>query len=234
MNSRPVFPDTHWTRLEREGGTAEGMEWFCETYRPAVLKYLQGMFEHHEAEDLCQEFFVKIVLGRDIPRRAEQSRGSLRALLHTALRRFLSNHQRGLRARKRSVLSASVALDAAPSTAPCFLDERTVPPDRAFDQAWAALLLERVVAAAEERWAARRRQALFAQLRPALDGSGLSRPHAEIAAELGLTVREVTYGLSRLRQLAGKLLLEEITRTVAGTRDVEEEWTAVRQALEQR
>jgi DNA-directed RNA polymerase specialized sigma24 family protein len=229
----PAFPSTQWTRLEREGGTAAGREWFCETYRPAVLEYLRSGHGHHEAEDLCQEFFSSIVLGRDIPGRADRDRGSLRGLLHTALRRFLSSHKRKVQALKRGGAAGQhVPLDAEASTAPFFADKASVPPDRAFDQAWAAHLLKRAIDAAEEIWHERGKQALFARLRPALDGSGLPRPHAEIAAELGMKIRDVTVGLSRLRQLTAKLLFDEVAGTVAGAHDVHGEWAAVRQALE--
>ncbi len=232
MEESTTFPDTDWTRLERLGSTAAGREWFCATYRPAVLGYLRGRFGHHEAEDLCQDFFAKVVLGRHLPERARRGRGSLRGLLHSALRHFLCNHRRGAAAQKRGGSLGRVALDDKSSSAPIFSDTAVVPPDRAFDQAWASHLLQRALAAAEVKWTARGRQELFALLRPALDGSGLPRPQAEIAADLGMKVRDVTLALSRLRQLTATLLFEEVTRTVAGTGDVDEEWRSIRLALE--
>jgi len=94
------------------------------------------------------------------------------------------------------------------------------------------VLMQRAVAAAEAEWSRRGKAAFFAALQPALEGSALARPQAEIAADLGVKVREVTLGLSRLRQLVGRFLYEEVTRTVAGTRDMAAEWQNVRQALE--
>ncbi len=231
MNELPAFPPTQWTRLEREGGTAEGREWFCETYRPVVLACLRARCGADEAEDLCQEFFSQVVLERNLPGRAERGRGSLRALLQTALGNFLSNHRRRQRARKRGGGAGRVALDQQPSTAPFFADGTAPAPDREFDRAWAEHLLERAVAAVEAECGRRGKERLFAALRPALDGSGLPRSHAEIAGELGLKVREVTLALSRLRQLTGKFLYEEVSRTVSGAGDMDAEWGAVRQAL---
>ncbi len=231
MNPYPPFPSTQWTRLEREGATAEGQEWFCETYRPAVLAYLRAKYEHHEAEDLCHEFFAKVVLARDLAGRADRRRGSLRGLLRASLDNFLSNHRRESRSKKRGggAIHQRLSGDARDGLTAATTE---MAPDRAFDKAWAANLLERALAATEADCAKRNKQALFAALRPMLDGSGPARPQAEIAHELGLKVREITLALSRLRQRVGKYLYDEVARTVAGTESAAEEWESVRQALE--
>jgi len=93
MNPSPQFPGTHWTRVEREGATPKGREWFCETYRPAVLAYLRMKCGPDEAEDLCQEFFAKVILDRGLMGRADRERGSLRGLLRKALDHFLSSQR---------------------------------------------------------------------------------------------------------------------------------------------
>ena len=234
MNDLPLYPSTQWTRLEQTGGTPEGRAWFCEEYRPAVLAYLRSRYQHHEAEDLCQEFFAKVVLGRDLPGRAERGRGPMRAYLHQALRRFLINKFRDERALKRGGGKVPVALDAHPSTHPDMADHHEAMPDRQFDRAWAVCLLERALASAEA-WATRRRKGeLFDALRPLLDGSGPMRPHAEIAAALGMKVHDVTVALNRLRQLVGRCMFEEVSRTVRSAQDAAAEWQIVREVLENR
>jgi len=106
-------------------------------------------------------------------------------------------------------------------------DRSVVAPDRAFDRAWAAGLLERALAATEADCRKRGKQALFEAVRPMLDGSGPARSHAEVAQPLGLQAREVTAALCRLRQRMAKHLYEEVATMEA----VEEEWETVRQVL---
>jgi len=236
MNPYASFPGTHWTRVEQEGGTAQGREWFCETYRPAVLSYLRLKCRPDEAEDLCQEFFATIVLNNDLMVKAERSRGSLRGLLRTALDRFLGSQHRRLLTQKRGGLVVHQSLDApAPSGLRTpLVDSSALPPDLAFDRAWAAGLMERALAATADDCTRRGKSRLFEALRPMLDGAGPARPHAEIAAELGVSARDVTTSLSRLRQRMAKYLYEEVAKTVAGTDSLAEEWETVRQALQGR
>ena len=66
-----------------------------------------------------------------------------------------------------------------------------------------------------------------------LDGSGPVRPQAEIAAELGIKVKDVTVALSRLRQLVGRCLFEEVSRTVRRSQDLADEWRIVREMLQE-
>ncbi len=228
------FPSTQWTRLEQEGATAEGREWFCEIYRPAVLQYLRTKMEHHEAEDLCQEFFARVVLDGDLPRKAERSRGSLRGLLLKALGNFIGNHRRYGLAQKRGGGVVHQSLDSDSAGIAIEEDHSVVVPDRAFDRAWAAALLERALEATERDCRNRDKEALFAALKPLLDGSGPSRPHAQVAQQLGLKARDVTVALNRLRQRVAKHLYAEVAMTVCGSGSVAEEWEFVKQALNER
>ena len=234
MNPGSQFPSTQWTRLERESLTEEGREWFCESYRPAVLAYLRMKYEHHEAEDLCQEFFARVVLDGNLVGKANRSRGSLRGLLHTALDRFLSNHRRSRGAEKRGGLAYHQSLDGDVSggAGHPLEDRSAVAPDQAFDRAWAAGLLERALSSTEADCLRKNKQVLFAALRPILDGSGPSRSHADIAKEIGVQTRDVTVALCRLRQRVAKHLYEEVARTIAGADSVSDEWETVKQALQ--
>lgn len=234
MSPHYQFPGTHWTRVEQEGGTPAGREWFCETYRPAVLSYLRTKCRPDEAEDVCQEFFAKVVLDRGLMGKADRARGSLRGLLRKALDRFLISQQRRHLTEKRGGQVVHQSLDdtSGPSTSPLLEDPSAVPPDRAFDRAWAAGLMARALAATENDCRKREKRELFEALRPMLDGSGPCRPHAEIAATLGVTSRDVTTALCRLRQRLAKHLYDEVAATVAGTDSVREEWETVRQALQ--
>lgn len=232
MTPFPDFPSTQWTRLQRDQGTSDGNEWFCEAYRPAILAYLQRRVPLQDAEDLCQEFFRQVILEGALVDRAAPHRGSLRSLLRTVLARFLVDHWRRNGAQKRGGHVEHQRLDGTEN------DEGEIPrglswlePDRAFDRAWANNLLERAIQRVEEGWTAKGKSTLFKALRPQLANPDPDRTHAEIAQECGLPPHDVTRALHSLRQSVGRFLLDEVVATVAGKGSVDDEWEAVRSAL---
>lgn len=228
------FPSTQWTRLEQERAAASGADWFCESYRPAILSYLRRHLSHHDAEDLCQEFFRQVVLDGPLIDRADRDRGSLRGLLRLALARFLASHWRRAGRVKRGGQGVHYSIDADGSEGGRidFPDSSGAEPDRAFDKAWAAHLLARAMSRTEQFCAQQGKSALFDALGPLLDGSGPIRSHGLIAADLGISTREVTLALRSLRLRVGLYLHEEVLATVAANGSVSEELDAVRQALQ--
>jgi hypothetical protein len=127
-----------------------------------------------------------------------------------------------------------VPLDGHASSHPDFADRSQRGPDLEFDRAWAFCLFEKALTTAAARSTRRGKSALFTALRPMLDGSGPIRSHAELAAELGIKIRDVTVALSRFRQLVGACLYEELCRTVRRSQDLASEWQIIRELLEDR
>lgn len=232
MTPFPDFPSTQWTRLQRDQGTGDGNQWFCEAYRPAVLAYLQRRVPLQDAEDLCQEFFQHVVLEGALVDRAVPHRGSLRSLLRTVLSRFLVDHWRRHGAQKRGGRVEHRRLNGIErEEADTPRELNGLEPDRAFDRAWANHLLDRAVIRAEEGWVAKGKGALFEALRPLMANPDPERTHADIARDCGMTPHEVTRALHTLRQAVGRFLFDEVVATVAGKGSVEDEWEAVRSAL---
>ena len=62
---------------------------------------MRWKMKHHEAEDLCQEFFASVVLKRNLMEAADRKRGRRRSLLLTALDRFLVSHLRSTQTARR-------------------------------------------------------------------------------------------------------------------------------------
>lgn len=226
--------ETDWTRLEQERNAGTGEQWFYENYQPAILKYLRSRFPDHEAQDICQEFFATVVLRRGLAGAARRDRGSLRALLQTSLGRFLNNHAREKRALKRGGAAAQLnhCEMNAQDTGSAIPDHAAIPPDQAFDRAWAAELLERALSGTELDCIRRGKGGLFAALRPALEGTRPVRSHAEIAEMLGVPVRTVTLALNRLRQRVARRLYDEVAATVAKEQQMVVEWESVKRALD--
>ena len=76
------FPTTIWTIIAKAGqDDREALEHFAESYRRPVLSFLRRKgFKSHDAEDICQDVFVRIVSGRVLSR-ADSRRGRFRSLL---------------------------------------------------------------------------------------------------------------------------------------------------------
>jgi len=126
-----VFPTTVWD-LVRDAGAQEpaALERFASEYRAPVLAYLRRRGAPvHDAEDLCQEVFLRLLKG-DVLARADARRGAFRSLLGTITHRVFLDWLR-----KRKDVRAAGPEPPAPE------------PD--FDAAWALHLTERALAALE-------------------------------------------------------------------------------------
>ena len=228
MEPSPFSAETKWTLLERARGDGKGVEFFCDNYRKPILGWLQARFPHHDAEDLCHDFFRRHVIRGRLVERADRARGSLRGLLCVALTRFSLNERR----RQLTVRTGGRAQHVPLRENDCAEGgPDTGSPDVLFDWLWAVELLERAIRRTEDYCRQRGKGAVFDALRPLLDGSGPARRHKEIATELGFEVAEVTNELYRLRMRVKGNLFDEILMTVRDARAAAEEWDALRSFL---
>jgi hypothetical protein len=228
MNDSPAFGTTQWTLLEREQAAGRAEQWVCENYRAPVLAWFRERYPHHEAEDLCHEFFARQVLAGKLGTRAERGRGSLRSLLRVALLRFAIKHGRRVNSQRHGGRVQHVPVEAQ---AERLSDPEGEAPDVLFDRIWAAEMLERALAVTEAYYAGRGRQDWFHALRPLLEGSDPAHSRAAVATALGLSARELTMALYRLRERIGTNLYREVVRTVGGAAAAHEEWAALRELL---
>ncbi len=85
-----MFPTTHWTAIQQAGESdPAALERFATTYRTPVLAYVRAYgFGEAEAEDLCQDVFVRILRG-DVLAKADPRRGRFRQLLSVISRRVV-------------------------------------------------------------------------------------------------------------------------------------------------
>lgn len=94
--TRGVFPTTVWTVIRRAGASdPQAMEGFARDYRLPVLRYIERRgFAPSDAEDLCQEVFLRI-LSSQVLARVDQERGRFRSLVLAVTRHVLQNARRG-------------------------------------------------------------------------------------------------------------------------------------------
>jgi len=131
------FQTTEWTKiLNSTLGESILAELYTKYWRP-VYKYLRCRgFSNEEAKDLIQGFFSEKVLGQQLLKKADRSKGKFRTFLLTAIKNYAIDLYRQERPTRE-------------------LDEEFEPPGKTgspesdFDMAWAEELLQKVLAELE-------------------------------------------------------------------------------------
>jgi DNA-directed RNA polymerase specialized sigma24 family protein len=144
------FPTTRWTLVVAAGDphrkeARSALASLCENYWYPLYAYLRRRgYSADEAQDLTQEFFVRVLEGRYLDR-AEPEKGRFRSFILTSLKFFVADEEDRQRARKRGG-GALVPLEFSTG------EERyqrepahDETPERIFERRWALSVLDRVV-----------------------------------------------------------------------------------------
>lgn len=223
------FATTRWT-VVLGAGAADGersrvaLEELCRTYWRPVYAFVRRQGRStHDAQDLTQGFFERLLAGSDLAR-VDPALGRFRSFLLASMKHYLANdHDRAV-ALKRGGGVAPVSLDVEGAETALGLEADTgFGPDRVYDRQWALALLDRVLERLREEHVAAGKVGLFEQLRPTLSVDRASVSYAEMARRLGMTEGAVKVGVHRLRQRYRTVLREEVAATLADPALVEEE-----------
>src|SRR6476620_6090479 len=115
-NNGANFGETAWSVVLAAGNVSESrareaLAELCQMYWPPIYAYLrQRGFNRHDAQDLTQIFFQRIVEDETL-RRASPARGRFRSFLLGALTRCLADEQAYLRAVKRGGGAQFISMD---------------------------------------------------------------------------------------------------------------------------
>ncbi len=228
------FATTQWTLIHeaaRGGDTAAvaALGALFETYWPPLYRYVRR--QGHSAadtEDLVQGFFAHL-LRLDGLRLADPDRGRFRAFLLGSLKHYLANQWHREHRLKRGGHDLVLSLDWQNAETGLGLDpaDSASGPDALFDREWALALLEKVLA----DLAASEGDLDFARWKPFLSVGSERLPYAAIAAEFHLTEGAARVAVHRLRKRYRQRLRDEIARTLADPRLVEEELRSLFTAL---
>jgi RNA polymerase sigma-70 factor (ECF subfamily) len=211
----------------------ESLAELCNIYWRPVYAYVRKRGESPEdARDLTQEFFATL-LEKNYVAAADRSRGRFRSFLLASVQHFLLNAWDRKRARKRGGDVKHESLDV-------HVDDRFVPiqpathetPERIFEHQWAVSLVERVVDTlrAEQRKAGKAET--FDVLLPLMCSERHDESYAEIAKAIGSTQGAIRVAVHRLRRRFRALLIAEISGTVSGADQVDEELNYLLTALQ--
>lgn len=220
------FATTRWSVVLHAGrsgpGAHDALSRLCRTYWfPLYAHARRRGLSAHDAEDMTQEFFARL-LAREAIARADPARGRFRTFILTALDRFLTDEWHRARAAKRGGSSERISLDLS-GAEDRFLQiaDPGASPDRLFDREWALAALRTVLERLEREYAAAGKAAVFAVLKPTLTSPRDTLPYAELAAQLGRNENAVKVAVHRLRQRYRALLRAEIADTLAEGEDAD-------------
>jgi RNA polymerase sigma factor (sigma-70 family) len=222
---QPVFATTRWSlvlaagREARSSGSA--LEQLCEAYWYPIYHFVRRQGRStHDAQDLTQEFFARLLAGNWIAK-ADPARGRFRSFLLVMLKRFLAGQWERAQAQKRGAGRPHLALEDAESRflgSPCHGT-----PEEAFDQHWALTLLDRALRDLRAEYERDGRGVVFETLKGCLTAAPDARPYADLGAALGLSEGAVKVAVHRLRERYREKLRAEIAQTVAGPSEVDAE-----------
>jgi RNA polymerase sigma-70 factor (ECF subfamily) len=236
----PVFATTHWSVVLSAGASdttdaRAALARLCQTYWHALYAYVRRRgHSPHDAEDLTQEFFARL-LAHNWVARAEQQKGRFRSFLLTALNRFLADEWDKALTQKRGGGRPAVSLDTEEAERRYQEDAGTgMTADRVYDRQWAVALLDRTMGRLRAEFAQASKAREFARLKGYLTADREDIPYAEAATATGLSEGAARVAVHRLRKRYRELFREEIAHTVAEPGEVEAELRYLIDVLAQR
>ena len=223
------FASTRWSLVIAAGRrsspeAAVALEALCRTYWFPLYAYVRRrVSDRHEAQDLTQEFFARLLELNHFAVAAPE-RGRFWAFLLTALKHFLTNEWEKTRTLKRGGGRAPLSLDFDAGESRLSLEPASdQTPEWLFERQWTITLLDQVLMRlqTEQEVAGKGRQ--FETLKQFLTGGREEASYADVAEELGMSAGAVKVAAHRLRQRYRELLRAEVAQTVAVPEEVDDE-----------
>ncbi len=223
------FTDTCWNVVRAAGRrdspqSDAALAQLCRLYwYPLYVFVRRSGHGPEDAQDLTQEFFARL-MEKSYLEAANPEKGKFRSFLLVALKRFLANEwdraHRNKRGGGRQVLSLSEGdTEFRYRTEPA--DPMT--PEKAYERRWAMTVLDEVLVRLEAELVAAGKRRTFEELKQFLLDEETDSSYAEIAARLKMTEGTLRVTIHRLRHRCRELLREEISQTVTGPGQVDEE-----------
>jgi RNA polymerase sigma-70 factor (ECF subfamily) len=230
------FQTTRWSIVLHAGrdtaGARAALEELCRTYRSPVIAYVRSRGSGaDEAEDLGQAFFTRFIEGA-YHAQADPARGSFRAFLLTALKRFLDDASERAHAQKRGGNVQFQSLDSMrgdESEVGNVADRDT--PEQAFERAWAKAALRAAMRRLRAETAAAGRSVLFDQLCEFLAERPSEADYERVAETLKMRRNTVAVAVHRLRQRLRELVQDELAETAVDQDGFDGELDRLRKSL---
>ena len=112
------FATTHWSIVllagdERSSRSAQALETLCQAYWYPLYSFVRRQgYDAHTAQDLTQEFFLRLLAGHGLES-VDPSKGKFRSFLLASMKHFLVNEWNRLHTQRRGGGQVHFSLDAA-------------------------------------------------------------------------------------------------------------------------
>jgi RNA polymerase sigma-70 factor (ECF subfamily) len=221
------FPTTRWTLVVAAGDlhrkdARSALVSLCENYWYPLYAYLRRRsYPADQAQDLTQDFFIRVLEGRYLDR-ADHEKGRFRSFLLTSLKFFVADEEDRRRAHKRgggAVLPFEFSSGEKRYQREPAHDET---PERIFERRWALSVLDRVVERLHNEFVHHGRPEHFERLKVFLLGHS-DAPYAALAREMNTSEGALKVAIHRLRKRYRELFRQEIADTVDDPAEVESE-----------
>ena len=221
------FPTTRWTLVLAAGDPQRkearpALVSLCENYWYPLYAYLRRRgYPADQAQDLTQEFFMRVLEGRYLDR-ADPEKGRFRSFILTSLKFFVADEEDRQRAHKRgggTIVPLEFSSGEERYQREPAHDET---PERIFERRWALSVLDRVVEKLREEFVHHGRPEHFERLKVFLLGQS-DTPYAVLAREMNTSEGALKVAIHRLRKRYRDLFRHEIANTVADPAEVESE-----------
>jgi DNA-directed RNA polymerase specialized sigma24 family protein len=226
------FPSTRWSlifaarRSSAEDGSTEALNQLCKTYwRPALSFLCRQGYPPAEAEDLVQEFFIAIGVGK-LLQGATPVRGRFRSLLLKSLKNFSIDAKISGRRQKRGGEFSFISWENANVNVPVSCSA-----DCVFDIEWAVTIAEEATRRLREECESKGQRWLFEELISYLDLERTQISYRALSAELRVPEKRVKHLLHEFRKRYRSLLREEVGKTLEDPADIEDEIRYLCEAL---
>ncbi len=235
-----MFDPTNWSVILAAGAEHDvpaqraALTALLEKYwRPLYVFSVQSGQSHHDAQDLVQGFFARLV-GQGSLAKADPTRGRFRNFLLTAFKHFSANERERDQRQKRGggfeFISVAAMLEGGFGE-PAGSDPS---PELAYERRWAHAVVEAAVRRTEREYARRQRGAIFERLREFITAEGATERYEIVAEELGLAAGTVKVEVFRLRREFREQLRAEVAANVTEPGEIEDEIRHLRLLLSSR
>lgn len=198
--------------MEAQAGSVSALEQLCTAYWYPLYVYLRRWGRNpDDAKDLIQSFLTHLFCDSEKDRLAnvDASKGKFRSWLLVCLKRYAKDHRLGEPGTVRNPLPLEV--DEAENR---YLQEPIDPattPDLAYEQSWAAQILNRALRSLQSEFALEEKAHRFEVLAKFLPGKHPDLSREQAALQLGTSETAVNTEVTRMRQRLAQLVRKEVT-----------------------
>ena len=228
-DSCSLFVTTHWSVVmaakdKSSPDSARALEALCRTYWYPLYAFVRRQgHSPHDAEDLTQEFFARL-LTKDYIQAAAKEKGHFRTFLRVAIKRFLANEWDRANRLKRGGGLANLPLDTFAVETRYQNDAALgLSPDRLYERRWAMTLLEQALASLRAEYKAASKATEFEQLKGVLMAERGAIVYDQLARALETSEGAARVAVHRIRKRFRELFRATVAETVTDPESLEDE-----------